>query len=178
MNWDWVGGFFDGEGSAYLSSQRRRDCTSGFTFRPTLKIAQKNRRVVEEIHRFIGLGQVGSEGKEGRYWAWSVCSARQCLEIIPKLSRHVLLKRRQLALLEEACHLLAESCGRPQTSISRLIDMCEQMRELNGMRNIANRLDLDAARSRVAIVRAINNTRGVHVGGSSGTGSVSTMKVV
>ena len=166
MNWDWIGGFFDGEGSAYLSSQRRRDCRSGFTFRPTLKIAQKDRRVVEEIHHFMGFGQVGSEGRKGMYWAWSVCSARQCLQIIPKLLQHVLFKRHQLVLLEEACHLVAGSNHRPQTSISRLIEICAQMRELNGMRNIANRLDLDAAR--IAIARARINTKGAS--GNSGTG--------
>jgi hypothetical protein len=142
MNWDYVGGFFDGEGSALLSAQRRRDCRSGFTFRPTLKITQKDRGIVDEIHHFIGLGQVSREGKSGMYWAWTACSARQCLQIIPQLEIHSISKRRQLALLKEACDLVARSNHRQQAYISRLIEIRKQIQALNGMRNVANRIML------------------------------------
>lgn len=166
MNWDYLAGFFDGEGSAYLSAQRHGDCRSGFTFRPTLKIAQKDRGVLDEIYRFVGLGQVSREGKNGMYWAWTACSARQCLQIIPQLEEHSVFKRRQLALLKEACDLVARSNHRQQAYISRLIEIRKQIQVLNGMRNIANRLDLDKIRNAIAVAKI--NTQGAS--GNSGIG--------
>ena len=141
MNWDYVGGFFDGEGSAFLSAHRREDCKSHYHFRPNLKITQRrNRAILQAIRDFLGVGWIGSSGRNGESEQWSIVGAKQCLMIIPELRAHVILKARPLELLEEACHIVAKRNGySPQSTVVRLLQIRKELQGLNSKKSHTQR---------------------------------------
>jgi hypothetical protein len=52
MNWDYVAGFFDGEGCAIIREHKRNFVTAELEFSNT------NRPVLDEIQSFIGVGKI------------------------------------------------------------------------------------------------------------------------
>ncbi len=71
ITWEWLGGFFDGEGyagfhsvSTYMYYKKRKDGTR--TIKPyickpriDINIAQKDTRILKRIKKFLGYGYVG-----------------------------------------------------------------------------------------------------------------------
>lgn len=68
MDWNYIAGFFDGEGT--LVGRRR-----GFR----IGITQTNRKVLEEIKKFSGIGHVCSITKRKKHWkdSWLYFIAKQ-----------------------------------------------------------------------------------------------------
>mgnify|MGYP001559549630 CR=1 FL=1 len=82
MNWDYIAGFFDGEGAL---------CKYGRRFR--VSISQTNKEVLEEIRDFVSIGYVCEITKRKPHWkdAWVYFIAKQSdvyrflIKIRPKL---------------------------------------------------------------------------------------------
>jgi len=56
INWDWLGGFFDGEGCVDANIKKNDDYKIGYEFSPKLKIAQTGKRgseIIKEIEIFL-----------------------------------------------------------------------------------------------------------------------------
>jgi len=68
MDYSYIAGFFDGEGSAMILTIRRK-LTRGvvYRFRPVIKIQQKTKPVLEEIMSQLGCGHIDKDGKGYTY---------------------------------------------------------------------------------------------------------------
>lgn len=102
MNWDYVAGFFDGEGCVAIHIEKVGErARTGFGYRlvPTLKITQKRADVLHEIQAFIKCGYLGLEkGVDGSSDIVVRSQSnlyRICRELIPR----TIVKKRQLQLL-------------------------------------------------------------------------------
>lgn len=68
MRWEYIAGFFDGEGSITHNGKGYR-----------ITIPQTNREVLEEIQKFVGAGYVFETNKRKEHWkdSWVYYIARQ-----------------------------------------------------------------------------------------------------
>jgi hypothetical protein len=52
MNWDYIAGFFDGEGNVHIAKTKKNQLAI------YIRIYQGSKEVLEEIRKFIGYGQI------------------------------------------------------------------------------------------------------------------------
>lgn len=87
MNWDYIAGFIDGEGSIIVVPPRVR-----------IYISNTNKKVLERICKFIGAGKVSVVKRQMKenwkeQYAWTLCEHSKCLEILKKLENKLIIKR-------------------------------------------------------------------------------------
>ena len=86
MNWDYVGGFFDGEGSI---------ARSGRSFR--ISIAQTNEEILNEICDFAGVGHVFKVTKRKEHWkdswVYHIGSKKDIHLFLKRISPYLILKK-------------------------------------------------------------------------------------
>lgn len=59
MNEDYIAGFFDGEGSAMIMTvKRKKKFGAVYRFRPVISIAQKHRKILDEIKNYLQIGHI------------------------------------------------------------------------------------------------------------------------
>lgn len=96
----YVAGFFDGEGSAMVLTVKR--IISGklfFRLRPTIKIAQNTKELLELIRIHLGYGTV--VGKEGQCYSLQINGNKNIISFVDTIAPYTCLKSRQLLLLRE-----------------------------------------------------------------------------
>ena len=97
LTWDWVAGFFDGEGSVNGSYDRK-------TLRGTkmrLEISQADETILRRIQRFFGAGVIfenKTRGRRRRCWYLRVNKKDDVVRIATQLQQHVRLTRKREAL--------------------------------------------------------------------------------
>ena len=89
MNWDYLSGFIDGEGSIILKPPRVR-----------LYISNTNKDILEKIHKFVKCGAVFKVKRmEKANWknqyGWTVGNHRDCLRVLKKLKNKLIVKRKK-----------------------------------------------------------------------------------
>src|SRR3989338_586617 len=86
MTWDYIAGFFDGEGSLVHNGKRFR-----------ILIPQTHEGVLLEIKNFIGSGTIYKVTKRKEHWkeCWVYCIARQedVLKFIKKIKNNLIVKK-------------------------------------------------------------------------------------
>ncbi len=87
MNWDYIAGFIDGEGSIIISPPRVR-----------LFISNTDKRVLEKIRDFSKLGTIIEvKRKENPKWkksyVWNLGSHKDCLTVLKKLKNKLIIKK-------------------------------------------------------------------------------------
>ncbi len=88
MNWNYLAGFLDGEGSIIIRPPRVR-----------LYIANTNREVLEEICKFVSYGKVyeinmkNKSNKWSKQYGWTIGSHRDILRILKKLKSRLIVKK-------------------------------------------------------------------------------------
>lgn len=87
MTWEYIAGFFDGEGS--IVAKR-----SGYA----VMIPQTNEQVLDQIATFIGVGKVYSLGKRKAHWkdAWVYCVTDYLgtAKVLKGMYPHLVLKKK------------------------------------------------------------------------------------
>lgn len=109
MNESYIAGFFDGEGSAMVVTSKAK-FSQGVVFRirPIIKIAQKNRFVLDKIKRFLGFGYVDSNPDVFDY----VTNGNEGVQkFATRIAPYAIIKRDMLLLVKE---LASFSLGRPR----------------------------------------------------------------
>jgi len=99
MNNSYIAGFFDGEGCAMvLTIKRRLKSGTLFRFRPTIKIAQKQPKVLYRIREFLGFGTI--IGRKGVF-SLQINGLDKVLKFIQEIALSSVVKQKQLYLLQE-----------------------------------------------------------------------------
>ena len=93
MNWDYIAGFIDGEGSIIIKPPRVR-----------LYISNTNKDILIKIKNFVGAGTVFSvkrkiNPKWSKQYGWTICHHKEVLRILKNLRNSLILKK---DLCEEA----------------------------------------------------------------------------
>lgn len=94
MDWDYLAGFVDGEGSIILKPPRVR-----------LYIANTNKTVLEEIRDFVDCGKVyeinmkNKSEKWSKQYGWTIANHHDVLRILKGLKNRLIIKKQ---LCEEA----------------------------------------------------------------------------
>ena len=87
MNWDYIAGFFDGEGTL---------AKHGKGFR--ISITQTNKRILEQIQEFASVGHIFEITKRKPHWkdAWAYYIAKQSdiYKFVKKVEPKLVLKRK------------------------------------------------------------------------------------
>jgi len=92
MNWDYVAGFFDGEGSVTIRRNKS----------PTLRFGNTDREVLESLQRFIGFGHISSWSPPNgwkTYYQLSFANRQLLLRIGKRLVNRCIIKRQKLLTL-------------------------------------------------------------------------------
>jgi len=58
MNREYLAGFFDGEGSFLIKIKKDPRYRSGYQITPKINIAQKDKKLLIEIQKFLGMGNI------------------------------------------------------------------------------------------------------------------------
>ncbi|MBU1988150.1 MAG: hypothetical protein KKD94_01555 [Nanoarchaeota archaeon] len=88
MNWDYIAGFIDGEGSIILKPPRVR-----------IYISNTNKEVLDEIRKFLGCGKVyeinrkNADKKWRKQYGWTICSHKEVLRILKNLKNRLVIKK-------------------------------------------------------------------------------------
>ena len=67
ISYQYIAGFFDGEGSAHIITIKRKKKKFPYQFRPHIDISQKDKFILEEIKNYLGYGKVGKNYSAGAH---------------------------------------------------------------------------------------------------------------
>lgn len=129
MNWDYLAGFIDGEGSIIIRPPRVR-----------IYIANTNKKVLEEIRNFVNCGRVyeinmeGKSKKWNKQYGWTVGFHIEILKILKNLKNRLIIKKE---LCEEAIKYI-ENKRWQKYYISK--EELEKWKHLNSSRKIGKKL--------------------------------------
>jgi LAGLIDADG endonuclease len=87
---EYIAGFFDGEGSV---ATKRRSLEHGASWGVRLVFYQKTCEVLEQIQEALGCGRLAFAGESYRL---IIYRKEDLLNVIPRLHRHSVVKRKQL----------------------------------------------------------------------------------
>jgi len=88
MNWDYLAGFLDGEGSIIIKPPRVR-----------LYISNTNKKILDEIRDFVRCGTVyeinmkNKSKKWNKQYGWAICFHKDVLRILKNLKGRLVVKR-------------------------------------------------------------------------------------
>lgn len=100
MDYSYVAGFFDGEGSAMaLTIKRNISGKTMFRIRPVIKIAQGRREILDEIRSFLGYGTV--TGANCGCFALQINGNKNIMRFADEVGRSLVIKKKQVALLKQ-----------------------------------------------------------------------------
>lgn len=111
MNWDYIAGFFDGEGTIYFRVAKTKRKGFGYDITPNFRISQKDKNILEEIQKFMAFGYVGGTRCHNGFtneiqWsqrahALNVQGAQNLEYLCDILSDRVITKKKQIDYLKE-----------------------------------------------------------------------------
>lgn len=88
MNWDYLAGFIDGEGSIIINPPRVR-----------LYLSNTNKKVLEEINKFLKCGKVydinmeNKSTKWSKQYGWTIANHCDVLKILKGIRNKLIIKR-------------------------------------------------------------------------------------
>ena len=123
MNWDYLAGFIDGEGTITFWRYRSPKGTSCLL--PYLIVYQKDPAPLRAIRDFLGVGNLRENGPINRY----ELRGRALLPVLRELSPRLLVKQRQANALIEFIECRTRLAGKPYDDHCLALD--PQMREWN-----------------------------------------------
>jgi len=154
MNWEWLGGFFDGDGSAFISILKFVKYGKWqLTFRPRIIFSQTDRQILQQIGDFVNLEFYIGHGRKKTFFsihkptgrrltAWNLeFKGYKTISLLSeKLIPVTILKRRQLELLNEFCHLRKhERYPWRKEEFLQALSIIREMKQLNLKPRTANK---------------------------------------
>jgi hypothetical protein len=127
MDWSYVAGFIDGEGT--ITFARTRTNAGNPTLKPRLLIGQKKPNVLYMIQEKIGTGHM-LQNKTGLYVYQldSLCNMPQVMEL---LIPYLIIKKRQAEIVVDYCKCKTASLGRNRGLDEHCQGLDIEMRGLN-----------------------------------------------
>lgn len=134
----YIAGFFDGEGSALIITDRRQmDCGIIYRIRPHISVSQKNREILDKIREYFGFGniQLSTYGIPNRAGYKYICNGHKNItKFIEEVHPYVIIKKRQLDLIKELIDFKDKiQSNKPYTKENTLfmLDIRDELHELN-----------------------------------------------
>lgn len=130
MNYDYLAGFIDGEGSIILKSPRVR-----------LYISNTNKKVLDDIKKFVNCGTVFEvkrkiHGNWKKQYGWTVAAHKDSLRILRNLRKRLIIKR---DLCEKAIKYIENKRWQGEYLSKKEL---ERLKYLKSSRKIAKELDV------------------------------------
>ena len=115
MDYSYIAGFFDGEGSAMALTVRR--IVSGrvnYRIRPVIKISQGTKEILEEIRDYLEYGSI--VGAYGHCYNLQINGSKNVIKFVDTVGKYAVLKQQQLKLLKKLAKFQNEnSRNKPYT---------------------------------------------------------------
>ncbi len=133
MDYQYIAGFFDGEGSAMVMTIRRN--LSGKTIyrlRPTISIAQGTQDILKDIATRLGYGSIQKSGD--RCYKLLITGNKNIIDFVNNVGKFSVLKNRQLKLLQELAIYQDEKYSNTpynRESMEYMVDMRDKVFEAN-----------------------------------------------
>lgn len=126
----YIAGFLDGDGYITIKIEKMKTCILGHRARVRVGFCQsKSRRfVLDQMREIIGSGVV-SEYKHNNMAEYVISDQKSIFDLLEHLSPYLIVKKKQLKLAKK--FLLLKKCGYSKYSLSKMIDMSNQMSNYN-----------------------------------------------
>ncbi len=98
MNWDYVAGFFDGEGNLHVNQVRGGSGKTAYQL--LIRIYSSNKKIVEELRDFIGFGKIYLKRKTEVY-EFTISNKEEARRFLENLKGKTILKKDQITFLLE-----------------------------------------------------------------------------
>ena len=129
MDHSYIAGLFDGEGSVMVITIKEKNKKVGtlFRFRPVIKIAQKNREVLDEIQRYLGFGHVDKMNRKnnGEVHNYIVNGLNGVNLFIDAIAQHSFIKKEALLKCKELIELQKNRSHRLPYTMEELLKTIE-----------------------------------------------------
>ena len=159
MNWDYIAGFFDGEGSINTTITKSHTAGFGYNVRAIFRISQKNREILDKIKEFMALDCVKIK-EDARISftqrAYNVHTERLdgLQYICDKLKDRVYVKKKQIMLLQKYVDIKSafhhRSC--PKEVMVQLLQICKEISKSSIKPNLKFQAKVDA------VIKEIENS--------------------
>ena len=112
MNWEYIAGFFDGEG--YCKKQGR------YT---VIQITQQHKEVLEEIQQFLGYGHIYRKDNKLKYKGFDlrIFKRKDCIDFITKIKPFSIVKKEELNKIENS--IINDMRERIQKTLGKNFDL-------------------------------------------------------
>jgi hypothetical protein len=159
MNWDYVAGFFDGEGTVSFAIIENSS-GYGYDIRPLVKISQKDKQILEEIQTFMNIGNTVSNSHykktnnihwTQRAYSINVSSYQHQKFVCNMLKDRVHVKSKQFALLNDFLELKSMYFRKtvPKEITLKLLDIAEKVSQASVKPNKYYKIKIQKARKAV-----------------------------
>lgn len=147
MDWRYIAGFFDGEGSITHNDKG---------FRVT--VAQTNFEVLEQIRKFVGFGFIIKPTKRKAHWkdSWVYYIARQknIYSFLQSVSRYLVVKRLLAEKTIPKLKIAVDRQKQRQDRRQRLVRVSRELRKKGlALRAIGKKLNIDFGYARRLILK-------------------------
>jgi len=146
MDWSYIAGFFDGEGSLTISGKTHR-----------ITIPQTNELVLNSIQNFVGRGSVFPVKKRKIHWkdSWIYCITKQedVLYFLSNIESFLIVKKELVAQRMPIIKKMVQEYGRKKKLSIKLREDAVKLRQ-QGLtyRQIGRKLSIDWGYARRVIV--------------------------
>lgn len=142
MNWNYIAGFFDGEGSITKNGKGYR-----------ITISQTNFKVLNSIKNFLGFGNIFKEKKRKEHWkdSWVFYIAKQdeVLLFLKKIRFLIIVKEKEVARAIKDLNKIVRKINKKKEKSLYIKVKAKKLRD-EGMtyREIGNELGIDFGHAR------------------------------
>lgn len=128
---EYIAGFFDGEGCAIVLTDRVLAKVGWhYRFRPTIKIVQKTRPVLDLIYNYFGFGTIYPSS--GGCWCYQINGSEKVIKFVDRVSPYVVIKKKQLWLLKRLARMQVRRCSpMPRVEMRRILGIRDAVFVLN-----------------------------------------------
>jgi len=127
MNWDYLAGFVDGEGTITFARGQTR--AGNYKLQPRLLIGQKIKTPLVYIQDFLGVGHLLRQ--PGGLWVYQLDGLRKMLPVLKELQPRLLVKPEQCIVAIDYINCRLKELGRGTKLDDHCLDLDVQMRNLN-----------------------------------------------
>ncbi len=96
MNWDYIAGFFDGEGNLHVKQVRGKNEKRAYQLQ--IRIYSTDEKILKEIQKFLECGQIYLREKTG-VCQFTISNKKDCFKFLQNVAEKVILKRPQVTFL-------------------------------------------------------------------------------
>ncbi len=92
MNWDYIAGFFDGEGNLHITPLKKNDVTIAYQLK--VRLYSSDDKVLSEIKKFINYGKIYLKTSSDVY-ELNIVKKKNVFEFLTRISKKIIIKKNQ-----------------------------------------------------------------------------------